>query len=221
MKISVVIPVYNFKGAEALTRRCIESVLKQKYPDEIEIVVSDNSDGELRELVSAYGVKYVVNMGMKNMPENTNNAINNATGDIIKILYQDDFLYKKNALSSIAKAFTPETNWVATGCIHTYDGKNLFNPHEPYYSFTDNTIGSPSVIAFRKDVTERFDSRFSWILDLDFYRRLLKNYGHPKILKVVCTVIGLHEQQMTHKLTESQKITELIMLDKKYQYEIK
>ena len=212
-------------AAEAirLLRRNLDSIRSQTFTD-YEIVVSDDSAGdEIYKWLVAYtehrnfSVKYVRNPGEKSMACNTNYAIDQSEGEIIKILFQDDYFYSPKSLADIIEHFTPTFNWIATSCVHTFDGVEVFNLHNPFYSHSENTIGSPSVVAFRREVRERFDPQFHWVLDLDLYRRLLRYYGRPKLLDHVTVVIGLHQNQMTNKLSDYVKQLEFIRLEEKHE----
>ena len=151
------------------------------------------------------------------MPNNTNNAMEQAKGDLIKILYQDDYFYDERSLWDIIKHFTHWTQWMVTPCVHTIDGVNFYNEHYPYYSESENTIGSPSILTLRREIKERFDPRFSWVLDLDLYKRLFQKYGKPKILNKVNVVIGIGNHQMTYKLSDERKSLEFQLLKEKYE----
>lgn len=224
-KVSMIVPIWDMQNiplAISLLERNLESIRKQGFTD-YEVIVSDDSVGDdlykwLVKYTADMGlqVEYCRNPGNKGMANNTNYAIEQANGDIIKILFQDDYLYTRSSLQDIVQHFTPTFNWLVTSCVHTYDGMQVFNPHHPHYSYSENTIGSPSVLAFRREVRERFDPQFHWVLDLDLYRRLFKHYGRPKMLHHVNVVIGLHEGQMTNKLTYQQKTQEFVTLNDKY-----
>ncbi len=206
-KISICIPIYQMENATQLLARNLESILFQTYKD-YEIIVSDDSDSdELKTFLQRYPVKYYKNMGPKGMANNTNYAISRARGEIIKILFQDDYFYGKDSLADIIRHFTPTYYWLVTACSHDIGGQQI-NPHYPYYSDSENTIGSPSVMAFTRGMQERFDPRFSWVLDLDLYRRIRKRYGKPKIVNKINVVIGIGEHQTTFKLSEAEKLKE-------------
>jgi len=210
-KVSIVIPVHNMQNAKELLARNLMSVLFQTFRD-YEIVISDDSvNDDLKKFVKDYPVKYYRNIAKKGMAGNTNYAIGRAKGDLIKILYLDDYFYANDSLNDIVKHLTGNYNWLVTACTHTTGGD-----HYPYYSESENTIGSPSVLTFKRFVTERFDTQFSWVLDLDLYRRLFRNYGRPKILNKINVVIGIHPGQMTNILTEERKLWEHELLKQKY-----
>lgn len=214
-KISVVVPIYGMDNGEKLLKRNLDSIVSQTFKD-YEIIISDDSEDDyLKIFCKKYPVKYFKNPGLHSMGSNSNYGISKATGDIIKILYQDDYFYNENSLAAIKRYFTGGASWFVTGCVHD-NGVELFNPHEPFYSESQNTIGSPSVLAFKREVEERFDPQFHWVLDLDLYKRLHRNYGKPKILKNINVVIGIHKGQQTNLLTEQRKLLEHQLLKEKY-----
>lgn len=144
------------------------------------------------------------------MAENTNAAIKEANGEIIKILYMDDYLWSSDALMHIAENFTG--GWYASGCVHTDDGEHFFAPHKPEWSMDvpsgKNTIGSPSVVAFENNEPLLFDENLSWLLDCELYGRLYARYGEPLIEPSLDVAIGLHAGQMTHKMSDEEKLAE-------------
>lgn len=218
-KVSIVTPIYNMDNAQYFLERNLKSIYIQEY-DDYEIIISDDSDGdELKIWLSKIDmpIRYFRNKGRKGMANNTNHAIDQATGDLVKILYQDDYFYDSRSLEKIVEHFTPSTTWLATGCTHTMNGVDFFNDHQPYYSESDNSIGSPSVVTFKREVKERFDPNFHWVLDLSFYKDLYRKYGKPKIYDPVNVVIGVHLGQKTNLLSDERKALEHKLIKLKYE----
>lgn len=142
------------------------------------------------------------------MPVTSNRVIESATGEVIKILYLDDYFARADSLQEIVDSFTG--GWLATGCVHD-NGIGLMNYHKPSYEGIpngQNTIGSPSVVAFENKDPELFNIHMSWLLDVELYRRLYKRYGEPTIVNSANVAIGLHPGQTTHLLTEEEKQSE-------------
>lgn len=187
MKVSICVPVHEMDDKDFFFKRCVDSIEKQDFTD-YEIVFSENGEG---------------------MAANTNAAIRKAKGELIKILFLDDYFAHEQALSYIVENFT--NGWLVTGCIHD-DGDSWFNRHFPVWSDDihtgNNTIGSPSVVTFENKSPFFFDADLSWTLDVDFYKRLYQRYGEPVILNDTNVVIGVGNHQTTHKLTEEQKLKE-------------
>lgn len=144
------------------------------------------------------------------MAPNTNAAILEARGKIIKILFMDDYLWSSEALQHIADNFTG--GWYASGCVHTDDGEHFFSPHKPEWNdevpMGRNTIGSPSVIAFANDRPFLFDENLSWLLDCELYGRLYKRYGEPYIEPLPDIAIGVGMHQTTYKMSDEEKLAE-------------
>lgn len=188
MKLSICIPIHNMKGGAQFLWRTINMLSEQTFQD--------------YELIITKAGK---------MAENTNAAIKKARGEIIKILYLDDCLADKNSLQEIVDSFTPDTQWLITGCDTNSN---------PYYTGDihkgNNKLGSPSVLAMRNDNPLLFDENMSWLLDCDYYKRMYKRYGEPKILPGVHVVMGIGDHQMTNILTSSEKSGEENYMQKKY-----
>lgn len=193
-KISIAIPYHNMENVDYFLVRLIKSLNLQTFRD-FEIVLT--KEGK--------------------MAENTNASIKKSKGDIIKIMYVDDYFTSPISLQSIVDSFNG--GWLATGCLHD-DGFNIKDYHEPSFDGILeglNTIGSPSVIAFENKDPLMFDENMSWLLDLDYYKRLYTRYGQPTLLNSPHVVIGIGRHQMTHILTNEQKLEEHQYLNKKYE----
>lgn len=152
------------------------------------------------------------------MAENTNAGIQKAKGKLIKILYMDDYLLHEDSLQEIVDNFPDESMWMATGCVHD-NGREVASPHVPSMSgipFNQNTIGSPSVITIRNKNAILFDETMSWMLDVDYYKRLNALYGPPILLGDMNVAIGIHTGQMTNILTDQEKIQEEIYIQQKH-----
>lgn len=190
-KISVVIPIHDMQGGAEFLWRSINRLTEQTFKD-WELVIT--KDGK--------------------MAENTNSGIKRARGELIKILYLDDYLASPHSLQKIVDEFTDDVDWMITG-VDT-------NP-EPYWTDDietgNNKLGSPSALTFRNfsPFNPLFDESLSWLLDCDLYKRMYKTFGPPKIVPVVNVIMGVGEHQMTHILTDEQKLSEHQYLTNKYE----
>ena len=219
MKLSIAIPTHEVKNNDYLFRRCLDSLWNQSFQD-FEIVVTDNSDNDTIERICEWyrtGIKYSKNP-RKGMAQNTNEAINHSKGELIKILYMDDYMAHDEALKKIVKHFTGQ--WLVSGCTHINEGERYTHQiHIPSYSPEicrgQNTIGSPSVLTIKNENPIMFDEEMTWMLDIEYYDRLYKLYGEPTILKDINVVIGLHPNQMTNLLMDEQKYKEYIYFNEK------
>src|SRR3990167_9539163 len=192
-KVSILIPYHDMKDAGFFLKRNIDSIMMQTFKD-YEIVLTKNGK----------------------MAENSNSGIKRARGEIIKMLYLDDYFAHPEALEVIVNNF--KGGWLATGCQHD-NGKDIIMPH--YAKFEGipegiNNIGSPSVVAFENKDPLMFDEEMSWFLDVDLYKRLGERYGPPTIVDDLNIVIGIGGHQMTRILTDDEKIKEQILFQNKY-----
>lgn len=151
------------------------------------------------------------------MAENTNSAISQAKGDIIKILYMDDYLVSPDALQHITDNL--EHGWLASGCIHD-DDISLFSEHIPEWGNEIlkgiNKIGSPSVIAFENKDVPLMDEELDWVVDCDWYYQMEQRFGEPLLLPNIDVAIGVGTHQTTHKLSDGEKLQEFYYLKNKY-----
>lgn len=185
-KLSIVVPYHDMKNAEFFLKRNIDSIMSQTFSD-YEIVLTKEGS----------------------MPENTNRGIKRARGELIKILYLDDYLAHKDALKDIAEAFTG--HWLVTGTDN--------NPI-PYWTDDietgNNKLGSPSSLTVLNDSPLLFDEEMTWLLDCDYYKRMHDLYGEPVILEGVNVNIGVHEGQVSNLLTDKEKHSEQEYMKQKY-----
>ena len=145
------------------------------------------------------------------MAENTNAGIKRARGKLIKILYLDDYLSGEHSLQLMADAFTDDMTWMIVG-----SNDNVHPQWTDDIETGNNKLGSPSALMMRTSDAFFFDENMSWLLDIDLYKRLYHFCGEPKILNGNLVTIGKHAGQMTHILTDEQKLAEHEYITKKY-----
>lgn len=219
--ISIAIPTSNMENKEGLFTRCLESLWMQVYQD-FEIVVTDDStDDGIQKVCDFYktGIRYYRNTACMGMARNTNEAIKRSKGELIKILYMDDFLAHDRSLLKIVNNF--DGKWLVTACTHIKSGENFTHSiHFPKYSDDihtgNNTIGSPSVLTIKNINPLLFDENMTWLLDCDYYKRMYDKFGEPNIINDINVVIGLHDAQATHTMGEERKLQEFDYITKKY-----
>lgn len=213
------IATYEMNGyGTFFLERCLESIKSQNYSN-IEIVVSDHSkDDSLEKLCENYNnIKYIKNTeNYGSSSQNFNNAIKNSTGDIIKILCQDDVLYDEYSINDIVELVNENKDfkWLVTSYYHTKDYKNVFNLHTPkineFNSPVKNKIGTHSCLTISKTVDILFDDNLIWFMDCEYYYRLKNKYGKPLLLKKPNMIQTLWSGQVTNTLaTEKVKNQEL------------
>lgn len=213
-------------NGSTLLKRSFDCIINQTHKD-IEVVISDHSiDDKIKELCDEYStnfnIVYIKNSSDRgNFSSNLNNSIRNASGQIIKLLMQDDYLMDPKSLESVNSVFSnPSVNWAACGC---YSGWNSvdYNTLIPKYDDSSiskgiNTIGSPSVISIRNKDVQYFDEGLSWVVDLDYYKKMNTIFGDPAIISEYSVFVQRHPNQITNTLPENIKYLEEMELKRRY-----
>ena len=222
-KVSICIPTYevNGKGIEYLNHSL--TVLQNQTYQDFEVVISDHSiDDGIENLCKSWKSKLNINYirneyGRGSISCNTNVAIKHAKGEVIKILFQDDFLYDNQSLETqLVHLLGNHNNWLVTACYHYNEERGLHNPFFPKYNdnihYGENTISCPSVLMFRNEDIEFFNEDLNWLVDVEYYKRLYDKFGLPAICNYTTVVNREHANQVTTTLaTEALK-------QKEYEY---
>jgi len=195
--ISVCIPTY--RGAIHLDA-AIESVLNQDFTDLELIVIDDNSPDNTYEVVSQYQdprLRYLKNPSNLGPEGNWNRCLTEAKGKYFKLLPQDDIL-SKDCLSrqiDILERDTEESIALVFCARHIIDANGKIMAKRGYRQRPEgvipgiaaikdsirwgtNLIGEPGAVTFRRALAEKtgnFDGSISYIIDLDYWFRLLLN----------------------------------------------
>jgi glycosyltransferase involved in cell wall biosynthesis len=226
--ISICIPTYEMKGLGAdFLAQSLLVLCTQTFAD-FDVVVSDHSrTTDIRDVCDSFSgridVSYVQNHEMLgNSAANLNNAIRRATGRLVKILFQDDFLFSETSLEQTAEAFdVSHDRWLVSACEHSSDGRTFYRPFYPTYNdkihLGKNTISSPSVVTVSNDHPLLFDENLLWLMDCDYYRRCHDAFGDPKILNAITVVNRTGDHQVTQTLaTQALRDRELDYVRRKY-----
>lgn len=227
---SIAIPTWEIggKGIEYLDDSF--NVLANQTFKDFEVVVSDHSLSEdIRYTCESWSpyldIVYIKNdRGRGRIAPNLNEAMSKCSGEYIKILFQDDYLYDEHSLMNIKYTIDnsyKEVRWLVTGCCHTKDGKTLYDQMVPFYNDKIhtgyNTISCPSVLTVKNDLsTLTFNEDLNWMVDCEYYRRCYDEFGLPTVLHDVCTVNRDAEVRTTNMMTEQQKIEEVRKMIEKY-----
>ena len=216
--VSICIPSFELggRGVRMLTK-LFESVEMQSYTD-YEVVVSDHTvDSEIQDLCRDWTprlpIVYVTNLRARGSCEaNLNNAIEHATGRLIKPLLQDDFFLRADALDLLVGALKTDTDWSAGGCLHCReeDTENLFHHHSPRWisdrslALGQNRIGSPSVVLYPSNVQNLyFDENLLYFMDCELYYRLGLEIGPP-----ICIPDHIHVIRFRHDSISDSEVTD-------------
>lgn len=227
---SIAIPTWEINGLGAQYLDHSFNILANQTFKDFDIVVSDHSvDDEVRNVCSKWEeyieILYVRNdVGRGRIAPNLNVAMQNCSGEYVKILFQDDFLYGEDSLMNIKYAIDNSDNevkWLVTGCCHTKDGENLYDQMVPFYNDRIhtgyNTISCPSVLTVKLDTyTLSFNEDLNWLVDCEYYKRCYDKFGFPTVVMDVCTVNRDSEVRTTNMMTEQMKQEEVKKMIERY-----
>lgn len=188
-RVSICIPTY--RQVDYL-RETLRSVQVQDFGDYELIVSDDTPDDSVQQLVASFGfddrLRYFHNPVALGSPENWNAAVRYARGEYIKLLHHDDRFSHPGALAIFVHLLDahPEADFAfsASSAISITHGHRHDNcPSEeqvaqlvaaPEKLFLSNLIGAPSATIYRNGLGVEYDGTFKWLVDVDFYIRLLQ-----------------------------------------------
>lgn len=192
--ISVCIPTYEQHGqGRRFLKQLLHSILPQREV-EFEVVVSDNSkDNQIEELCGSYmapggyglPLRYLRNREKIGISNNTNNAIEHAAYEHIKLMYQDDLFLSPVALSRFDAALS-RSPWAIASYWSMGSDSRPRKRHDPFWHdqmlMGKNTIGMPSVLGIRRNGLI-FDPNLRTRLDCEYYWLLYREYGLPEFIR--------------------------------------
>lgn len=209
--VSICIPAYK---KPAYVVRCIESVLMQTYK-QVEVIISDDSPDEdiktaIERFAGRINIRYYHNRPALKTPRNWNAALAHGSGDFRVLMHQDDWYHSPEALQQFLDAFEQHPAADFVFCRNTAvaeDGKTTILQARPGLLHTmqrhpnrlllAQVIGPPSNTMLRRKVAVRYDERLIWLVDVDYYVRLLKQGYRYHYIDSHLVSIGLHPDQAT------------------------
>ena len=225
-RVSIVIPCYEMHGKGAEYLACaLHSIFLQTWKH-VEVVVSDNAQDDSITLVVNRWRHLLpivhIRPGTHRSTDTLNAGIRAATGDVVRILFQDDLLFGPDSLGQMMQAFYRGARWCVGPYMHLIDGR-LERPLTPFAStamaYGVNTIGPPSVLSFVNAPQLWFNEDLVWLMDCEFYLQLLKRHGPPAYVRHFSTIVRLGEHQLTNHISEQVKSREVhIVLDAHPEY---
>ncbi|TAD90631.1 MAG: glycosyltransferase family 2 protein, partial [Bacteroidetes bacterium] len=209
--ISICIPVY--KNVTFL-QRLLQSLQEQTFTN-FEVVITDDSPDEaiadwLKIHFNDARLRYFKNPLPLGTPENWNQAIRQATGQWIKLMHDDDWFAHADALQQFFDATVGNvaqfyfSNYCNVNVDDTSQAQSFSLPlwrwkhveKAPHILYARNLIGAPSVTMVSRDVVERYDGNMKWLVDIDYYIRvLLRAKAHH--IPAALVNVGQSQQQVT------------------------
>ncbi len=198
--ISILIPA--FERPDYL-RRSLEQIARQRFRD-FEVIVTDDSATDVveqwvRSQTFTFPFQYRRNHPALGTPRNWTAGLDLASGEWIKILHDDDWLSGPDSLSQYAQAIRPGIDLIFGGYEAVYEETGQREDRTitarqfsrlirtPHLLFAKNWLGPPSVLLYRRSLTELFDPELKWIVDWEGYIRMLQKHRAVYVgLVLVC-----------------------------------
>jgi len=232
MKFSICMASYEMGDyGYKLLDECFGLLLEQTNQD-FEIILSDHSDNDkIYQVCMSWSDKLNINYirnfyGKGNSAPNLNRSMSMARGEIILLLFQDDYLINKKTLELIdKKTKNKKFRWGKLGFVHTDGNQVFYNPLSPKFDLGSllrgiNTMGNQSGIFMSKDAVLEFDENIFMMLDCDYCIRLFLEFGPPLIIPESCVSIRMHPVMASRNMPENFKLNdELLYLYEKYKCE--
>jgi len=187
-KVSVIINCHN---GEKYLKKCISSVVNQKYQN-FEIIFYDNfSNDRSKEIISTFmdeRIKYFYSSNKLPLYQARNKALEHVTGEIIAFLDVDDW-WDKNYLNSRKNAFNNKNYDIFYNNVFTfYENKKKYVKYKNYHlpsgkihnSLSKDYFIIISGLIVRKEVFSKigkFNPNFNIIGDFDFVMRASKVFS--------------------------------------------
>ncbi len=228
--ISICVPAYK---RVVYLKRLLSSLEIQSFVD-FELIITDDSgeDSSVEKLIKSFNFNFSVvyhkNSSSLGSPKNWLESISHAKGDWIKIMHDDDYFSSPTSLQEFVDEISDNVDCIFSGYDAVYENGQIKNMtissnrfrqfvHHPLSLFSDNIIGPPSVMMFRRTITETFDIRLKWIVDWEYYIRLALKYKLKYISKSLINV-SYNETQITNScfLNPAVEIPETLIFTNKY-----
>ena len=209
--LSICIPA--FKQPDFILR-CLNSIISQDYTSYEVIITDDSNDDTVSNVIDAFrnkmNIKYYKNDFSLGSPKNWNKAIKYSSGDLILVLHHDDWLIGNDSLSSFVEPFILNSNidfvfgkidFIKNrffSKIQRFLYKNMI--YESLFLIEDNFIGPPSNVMFKSNLNQYFNEDYVWLVDIEFYLRLISERKIFFYINKNLIDTGSHEAQITKQL---------------------
>lgn len=215
-KVSICIPAYNNVSS---IDRLLKSIRLQTFQD-YKIYLTDDSDGQdVENLISGYinsDIVYRKNKTRLGPTANTNAALRMAKGEYIKVMHHDDCFTEADSLMRLVQLLEdrPDADLAFCGTKEIkYNEDGSVNEEESFVRsiseverwqldtdirnlFLVNMIGAPSAVLVRnKNIM--MDENLKWLVDIDWYLRILMENPNYADITHPLVSIGLMETQVT------------------------
>jgi glycosyltransferase involved in cell wall biosynthesis len=191
IKVSVVIPCYEYGGKGVRYLSDMFRTISQQTLKEVEVIIPDHSvNTDIEEFCcdNIFDLNIIYFRNEENrgdVASNKNLGMDLAKGEVVKMMYMDDYFYTNDALEKTYNTLmNSDKMWLVCGTNHTRDNGKTFDTFiMPRWNDNmlrargNNTMSGVSVISYKNPMDVRWDSKTIMLLDVDFYYSLRSKYG--------------------------------------------
>ncbi|MEO0038913.1 MAG: hypothetical protein RIQ59_2124 [Bacteroidota bacterium] len=225
---SICIPTYN---SVFFLKKLLDSLIIQSFID-FEIVISDDSTTDevmnyCKEIEDAR-VIYLKHQSIHSATENWNFAIQKATGKYRMLVHHDDYFSDHKILEQIVEFHNKngEKDAIFLGFVNENKSEKFYYGKfsiqrilkQPDKLLFVNYLSAPSCLIIHETVTIDYNDKLKWLVDVDFYQRLMINYKNIAYVPHLKMVIGGGEERITNTISNKLILSEFLYLRKKNYY---
>lgn len=192
IKVSVVIPCYEYGGKGVRYLSDIFRTIKYQSIKEVEVIITDHShDTEIEDfcydnIFDLNIIYYRDEEHRGDVATSMNIGMDLAKGKVVKMMFMDDYFFINDALEKTYNALmNSDKMWLVCGTNHTRDnGMSVDTYLMPRWNDNmlrargNNTMSGVAVISYKNDDMDvRWDPKTCMLLDVDFYYSLRGKYG--------------------------------------------
>lgn len=210
VSFSIVIPTYN---QLSLLQHALGSVLQQEGADFEVIITDDSQSDDIMQYVASLNdprISYHRHQGGNGAVDNWNFGLSKAQGRYLILMHHDEAMMDANYLATIQSHLDKGADIIVSKTIVEVKGqrkmqhfskgiKQLILKH-PALLFWFNAIGPCSCVTFKREWLQPFNTDLSWLVDVEWYYRLIKNKQAVYIDTLHMLSQHDHEGQITKQI---------------------
>ncbi|RKD23170.1 beta-1,4-galactosyltransferase [Ammoniphilus oxalaticus] len=160
-KVSLVVPIYK---VEQYLAQCVESILRQTYPNLEIILVNDGSPDNCGHIADRYAALdprvYVIHKENGGLSDARNVGMQRVTGDYVLFVDSDDWLDEKMVEEMVNKSLSYEADVVQSAFYYAYDDHLLYDNR--YFSREDEPLVLDRQRLMKELVINEKVKNFAW-----------------------------------------------------------
>lgn len=207
---SIVIPTFN---SLELLRRALSSALQQQGVAMEVIVTDDSTTTDIADYVASLGderLRYFRNQPSLGAVKNWNSGLAKATGQYVILMHHDEAMSGDDYLQRVQRLMDGGADVVVSSVevtigdrvkpSHFTAAMKRFMLRHPSWLFFANAVGPCACLAFRRSQLQPFCDELRWLVDVEWYYRMLASRRVVYDPQLVVRSIHGHEGQITANL---------------------